>query len=100
MLAKLIEGYWAFLIPEPEGGYTALVPDLPGCATVGETPEEVFANLQEVIPLWLEATEVLGEPIPEPSSLEEARRKLGKLICRELTEEAQEMGLYDPGLYE
>ena len=29
------------IYPEEEGGYTALIPDLPGCITQGETLEEV-----------------------------------------------------------
>ena len=32
-----------------EGGYWAEVPALPGCATQGETFEELLANLHEAI---------------------------------------------------
>ena len=32
-----------------EGGYWAEVPTLPGCATQGETMEELMANLREAI---------------------------------------------------
>ena len=32
-----------------EGGFWAEVPDLPGCATQGETFEELLRNLQEAI---------------------------------------------------
>lgn len=32
-----------------EGGYWAEVPSIPGCATQGETLEELLANLQEAI---------------------------------------------------
>lgn len=39
--------YPIMIIPEPEGGYTALIPDLPGCVSVGETPEEALRNLEE-----------------------------------------------------
>ena len=35
------------IYPEDEGGYTALIPDLPGCITQGETLEEVFINIEE-----------------------------------------------------
>jgi predicted RNase H-like HicB family nuclease len=38
-----------------EGGFWAEVPALPGCATQGETMEEVRANLREAVELWLEA---------------------------------------------
>lgn len=48
----------AIVHSEPEGGFWAEVPSLPGCVTQGETMEELTANLQEAISLWLEA----GEP--------------------------------------
>lgn len=37
-----------------EGGYWAEVPSLPGCATQGETKEELLANVREAIELFLE----------------------------------------------
>lgn len=39
----------AILHPAEEGGYWAEVPVLPGCATQGETIEEVIQNLKEAI---------------------------------------------------
>jgi predicted RNase H-like HicB family nuclease len=41
-----------------EGGFWAEVPALPGCVTQGETMEELRANLNDAVKLWLEA----GEP--------------------------------------
>jgi predicted RNase H-like HicB family nuclease len=41
-----------------EGGFWATVPALPGCATQGETMEELRANLHEAMEAWLE----LGDP--------------------------------------
>ncbi|ACK68247.1 protein of unknown function UPF0150 [Rippkaea orientalis PCC 8801] len=35
------------IYPEDEGGYTALITDLPGCITQGETLEEVVININE-----------------------------------------------------
>ncbi len=40
-----------------EGGYWAEIPSLPGCATQGETIEELKANLKEAAELWLETAE-------------------------------------------
>jgi len=47
-----------------EGGFWAEVPALPGCATQGETMEEVQANLEEAVEAWLLAgtPEVLPTP--------------------------------------
>lgn len=42
-----------------EGGFWAEVPSLPGCVSQAETMEDLKANIQEAIELWLEA----GEPL-------------------------------------
>jgi predicted RNase H-like HicB family nuclease len=34
---------------EPEGGYWAEVPDLPGCVTQGESLDELYDNLREAV---------------------------------------------------
>ena len=36
-----------------EGGYWAEVPALPGCASQGETMDELLRNLREAIAGWL-----------------------------------------------
>lgn len=42
------------LEPSDEGGYTALVPALPGCLSQGDTRQEALENIQEAIALYLE----------------------------------------------
>ena len=42
------------LEPSEEGGYTAIVPSLPGCISEGETVEEAMQNIREAIELYLE----------------------------------------------
>ena len=42
------------LEPSDEGGYTALVPSLPGCISEGDTREEALRNIREAIELYLE----------------------------------------------
>ena len=42
------------LEPSPDGGFTALVPALPGCISEGETREEALANVREAIELYLD----------------------------------------------
>ena len=39
----------AIVHEEDEGGYWAEVPAIPGCATQGETMDELLANLREAI---------------------------------------------------
>jgi predicted RNase H-like HicB family nuclease len=45
------------LEPQPEGGYVAYVPALPGCMSQGETKEEALKNVKEAIELYLEVVE-------------------------------------------
>jgi len=49
------------------GGYLATVPDLPGCMSDGETPEEALKNMQEVIASRIEAAKEWKIDIPQPS---------------------------------
>lgn len=42
------------LEPSEEGGYTVIVPSLPGCISEGETREEALRNIREAIELYLE----------------------------------------------
>jgi predicted RNase H-like HicB family nuclease len=45
----------ALAIPEPGGGYSVVVPALPGCVTDADTIEEAQANVVEAAELWLES---------------------------------------------
>lgn len=45
---------------ESEGGYSAWVPELPGCASQGETREEALTNIREAIACHREAQKKLG----------------------------------------
>jgi antitoxin HicB len=49
------------------GGYLAIVPDLPGCMSDGETPEEALRNVQEAIASWIEAAKGWNQDVPQPS---------------------------------
>ncbi len=43
------------MLEEQEGGgYTVLVPSLPGCISQGETIDEVIKNIKEAIELYLD----------------------------------------------
>jgi antitoxin HicB len=56
--------YTIHLRPEPEGGYTVLVPAIPEVVTHGETYEEAMAMAQEAIELVLETYRDNGWDIP------------------------------------
>ena len=52
--------------PEDGGGYMATVPELLGCMSDGETPQEVLANVYDAIGCWIEGAEEMGRPVTEP----------------------------------
>jgi len=49
----------------------AWVPDLPGCAVVGETRTEALVLIREAIEFHLEDLRARGEVVPAPSSSSE-----------------------------
>ena len=49
---------------DPEGGFVALVPSLPGCHTQGETLEEAEKNIREAIEAYLESLTLHNELAP------------------------------------
>ena len=55
--------YPVIVYPEDVGGYSVVIPTLPGCHSQGETLEEAMANLKEALALYLE---VLAEDGIEP----------------------------------
>lgn len=56
--------YRILLKKEPEGGYTVVVPTLPGCVTYGNTVEEAIKMAREAVELYLESLHEHGEEIP------------------------------------
>ncbi|MHB1012389.1 MAG: type II toxin-antitoxin system HicB family antitoxin [Desulfobacteria bacterium] len=58
------------LEPSDEGGYTAIVPALPGCISEGDTREEALANIMEAISLYVEPVEDDLDFAPEAEVIE------------------------------
>jgi antitoxin HicB len=55
-------------LPKEEGGgFVALVPDLPGCMSDGDTAEAALAAVHDAVAAWMEEAAALGRPIPPPS---------------------------------
>ncbi len=50
---------------EPEGGFTVLVPSLPGCITYGKNLQEAQKMAEEAITLYLEDMIMEGEELPQ-----------------------------------
>jgi predicted RNase H-like HicB family nuclease len=58
-----------------EATFGVAVPDLPGCYSAGDTIEAAMENAREAIELWLEVAIDEGKPVPEPSPLDQLRKK-------------------------
>ena len=56
---------YAILIERTDNGYSAHVPDLPGCIAAADTKTEVEELIREAIILHLESLHEHGDPIPE-----------------------------------
>jgi predicted RNase H-like HicB family nuclease len=60
---------YAVVIEHEKGSnYSAYVPDLPGCVSVGDTIEEVRDNIQAAIRFHVRGMREDGDPVPEPST--------------------------------
>jgi len=59
--------YRLILTEEPEGGFTVMVPALPGCITYGANLEEAKAMAKEAIEGYISLLKEQGEPIPDDS---------------------------------
>ncbi len=53
------------LAKEEGGGYLITFPDLPGCMSDGETPEEAIANGLDAAKSWFATAKDFKDPIPQ-----------------------------------
>ncbi|MFW5804405.1 MAG: type II toxin-antitoxin system HicB family antitoxin [bacterium] len=59
--------YRILLNEEPEGGYTVIVPALPGCITYGDDLNHAMEMAKEAIEGYIDLLKEQGEPIPDDS---------------------------------
>jgi predicted RNase H-like HicB family nuclease len=62
---------YAVLFEKTETGYSADVPDLPGCVAAGSTLEQTTELIRGAIRVHLAGIAEDGEPIPEPKTIAE-----------------------------
>ncbi len=58
---------YATLIAATSTGYSAHVPDLPGCIATGQTLEQVKKRMRLAIEMHLSLMRADGDSIPEPT---------------------------------
>lgn len=62
---------FAVLFEKTDTGYSAHVPDLPGCVAAGATIEETADLIRRAMQMHLAGMREDGEPIPEPRTIAE-----------------------------
>ena len=61
--------YTVILDREPDGGFHASCPALPGCHSQGDSLDESLHNVREAIEVYLESLAAHGEPFPREDML-------------------------------
>jgi len=59
---------YVVILEKGENSFGAYIPDLPGCAVVGETREEALRLIREAVDLHVSAIRERGDALPEPAS--------------------------------
>lgn len=56
--------YTAIFEPDKQGGFTVIIPVLPGCISEGDTFEEALKNIKEAASLYIEVAQERRQKIP------------------------------------
>ena len=54
--------YWS----DDDQAFVAEVPELPGCAAHGDSPDAALSSCKDAIDLWIDAAKESGRPVPAP----------------------------------
>ena len=64
-----------------DDGISIEFPDLPGCLPCAQTTEDAFRNAREALGLHLFGMEQDGDPIPEPTPVQDLRPEEGSIAA-------------------
>jgi len=80
---------------EDGGGFLVTFPDLPGCISDGETPEEAVRNGLDAAKSWLNTAHEYNDPIPVPGETSSGRfiTRLPKSLHARLVSRARQEGV-------
>ena len=85
------------LATEDGGGYLIEFPDVPGCISDGEAPEEAIANGRDALKSALLTMKEFGDPIPKPgktaASSGQWRQRVPKSLHSRLAARARQEGV-------
>jgi len=70
----LMKDYAVVVERERDGRYSVYVPDLPECASMGDTRRQALTNVREAIACYLEGLRKIGRRVPKRRSRVEVVR--------------------------
>jgi len=70
--------YIAYLHKDRDSDYGVSFPDFPGCITAGKTLDEASRMAAEALALHIQGMIQDGDPVPEPSNLDEIAKDAAK----------------------
>lgn len=91
----LMEPYERILIPEETGEFSASILEFPGCYAFGNSPNEAYANLEDVAKEWIESEFEQGREIPPPIANYEFSGRIVLRLPRSLHKLAARMAKRD-----
>ena len=62
---KIFQYTAVFEPDEKSGGFTVIIPSLPGCISEGDTFEEALKNIREAASLYIETLQDEAKEVPE-----------------------------------
>ena len=64
-MSKVVGSRNSVILEKTDAGYSAYLPDLPGCISTGMTIADIKNNIKEAIDLHIEGIRIENMPIPE-----------------------------------
>ena len=80
MAKERVLNYTAIFEPQPEGGYTAFVPALPGCISEGDSLKEAREMISDAIKGYCESLLKDKLALPKDISIEPKKEKIRIVI--------------------
>lgn len=87
---------YTIAMQKSEGRYYIRVAELDGCQSYADTPEQAYANIQEVLRDHIEIKLEYGDPIPEPVPADYSGKfnvRIPKTLHKHLAERAEAEGV-------
>ncbi len=85
------------LVPEDDGSWFVAIAELPGCISVGKTPQDAFEMIDAAMDEWLRVKLEDGDSVPKPFAEQQFSGRfivrVGKSLHRELVSGAQRDGV-------